>query len=312
MPPQINENNPTYYENELDLKELFFIFWNKKSLIFAITFLAALISVTYSLYLPNIYLSKSTLAPTEPQDSLSSQLGNLSTLGGIAGFSLPAVPASKSQEGMERIKSFEFFDTYFLPNIKLENLMAVNYWVPDENIIIYNEKTFDSSKKEWVRKVSYPKKTVPSSQEAFEEYLKIISISENKETSFINITLEHKSPFVAKKWLDIIIYQINESMRKVDADQAERSISYLNDEMNSANIKSIKDVTSKLLEKQMQTLMFTSSSKFYVFNIIDSPIVAENKSKPSRAIICILGTFFGFILSLLIIFFQNFIKSINQ
>lgn len=312
MAPQTNENNLTYYENELDLKELFFIFWNKKNLIFTITLLAALISVLYSLSLPNIYSSKSTLAPAEPQDSLSSQLGSLSNLGGIAGFSLPPVPASKSQEGIERIKSFEFFDNFILPNIKLENLIAVKNWIPEKNIIVYEDKIFDSSKNKWIRKVSYPKKTIPSSQEAFEEYLKIISISENKETSFINIAVEHKSPIVAKKWLDIIIYQINESMRKVDADQAERSIAFLNDEMNSTKIMSIKEVASKLLEQQMQTLMLTSSSKFYVFNIIDSPVVAEKKSKPSRSTICILGTFFGFILSLLIVFFQNYIKNFNQ
>ena len=101
-------------------------------------------------------------------------------------------------------------------------------------------------------------------------------------------------------------------MRKVDADQAERSIAFLNDEMNSTKIMSIKEVASKLLEQQMQTLMLTSSSKFYVFNIIDSPVVAEKKSKPSRSTICILGTFFGFILSLLIVFFQNYIKNFNQ
>ena len=56
---------------------------------------------------------------------------------------------------------------------------------------------------------------------------------------------------------------------------------------------------SNLLENQLQTLMLASSNDDYVYKIIDSPIVAEQKIEPSRAVICILGTFLGFIFGIL-------------
>ena len=82
-------------------------------------------------------------------------------------------------------------------------------------------------------------------------------------------------------------------MRKVDADQAQRSILYLNEVIETTNVQSIKEVVAKLLEDQMQTLMLTSSNKFYIFKVVEFPIAQEIKSKPNRAMICILERLLG-------------------
>ena len=304
MTNQINQNNIEYHDNEIDLKELFLVIWRKKILIGSITSLAAIFSVLYALNLPNIYTSQSLIAPSNSEDSLSSKLGNFSSLGSIAGISLPTGTASKSQEGIERIKSYEFFSTYLLPNMKLENIMAATEWIPQQDVLIYDKKLFDERVGKWLT-------AKPSSQEAFKVYKGIISIGENKKTGFVTISIDHESPVIAKKWIDIIIYQINESMRTIDAEAAQRSISFLNETSRSTNVQSIKETVAKLLENQMQALMLTASNESYVFKIIDSPIVSEQKSKPSRAIISIMGTLLGGMFSLLIVLIQHFRKPNN-
>tara|TARA_B110000305_G_scaffold163384_1_gene180711 strand:+ start:426 stop:1352 length:927 start_codon:yes stop_codon:yes gene_type:complete len=295
-----------YPDVKINLKELFSVIWKNYFFIGTFSLTASLISLTVALYLPNIYTSKSLLAPATSQDSLSSKLGNLSSFGKIAGFSLPSATASKSQEAMERIKSFEFFSTHFLPNIKLENIMASKKWDSSKNSLIYDERLYDNLNKKWVRNFSYPQKAVPSSQEAFKFYKEIVSISEDSKTSFITISIDHHSPVIAKKWIDIIIFEINESMRKIDAENAQKSIDYLNGAAVINKIQSIKEVISRLLENQMQTLMLTSSSESYVFKVIDSAIIPEENSKPSRAVIFILGTFLGAVISLLIVLIKHY------
>lgn len=311
MTDRINENDLVRHDSEIDLKELFLVIWNKKIFIGATTSIAAILTIILALSLPNIYTSQSLLAPASKEDSLSSKLGGFSSIASLGGFSLPSDGGSKSQEAIERIKSFEFFSTYFLPNIKLENIMAVKKWIPEDNTLIYNKKLFNKSTSKWVRDVSYPKKIIPSPQESFKKYKEAMSVIEDKKTSFITISIDHHSPVIAQKWVDIIIYQINESMRKVDADTSQKAISFLNETTQSTNVQSIKEAITKLLENQMQTLMLTTSNEYYVLKIIDSPIIPEEKSKPSRVLIVILGTILGGMLSILSVFIQYFREPSN-
>lgn len=295
----MNENNNSNsLDNEIDLAELLSIIWNKKLFISIFTSIAALISVLYALYLPNIYTSSSLLAPTSEDNSLSSQLGSFSGLAGLAGVSLPAGNISNSQIAVKRIESFEFFSKYFLPNIKLEDLMAVDEWDAKNNTVVYDDSEFNSTSNEWSRK--------PSDQKAYKEYKRALSISQEELTGLVYLSMKHKSPVVAQNWVDTIIYNINECMREIDKQDAQNSIDFLNESLKNTNSQSIKVVFAKLMESQMQTLMLASSNEAYVFKTINSPIVPEDKSSPSRALICILGTLLGGILSILIVLFRNF------
>ena len=212
---------------------------------------------------------------------------------------MPKAGSNKSEEGIERIKSFEFFSTYILPNIKLENIVAVEKWVPKDNSIVYDKKIFDKTTNKWP-------KGRPSAQQAYKFYDEALNVIQDKKTSFVSISIEHYSPYVAQKWVSIIIKEINESMRKLDSEQAEKSIAFLNESALTTNVQPIKEAIAKLLESQMRTLMLTASNEAYVLKVIDSPIVPEKKSKPSRSVICIVGTILGGLLSLIIVFTRQF------
>lgn len=300
------KDNKDYLYDEIDLVNLFQTVWKKKLLIITITSIFAILSVLYSLSLPNVYSSQALLAPNEEDSSISSQLGGLSGIAGIAGFGLQGNNSSKTQEAIERIQSFDFFSKHFLPNIRMENLMAVDDWIPDENTIIYNQNKYDIANDKWVSSATDSDIAIPSNQKAFLKYKRIINISENDDSGFISISVKHRSPYIAKKWVEIIVNKINESMRELDKKNAQNSINFLNESTNSATVQSIKDVITSLLESQMQKLMLASAEEAYVFKIIDSAIVPEEKSEPNRALICIFGTFLGGVLSLLIIFIQSY------
>ncbi len=301
------DHNINHFNDEVDLRELANIIWSKKILIVSITSLFAIFSVIYSLYLPDVYKSSTLLAPTS-QEGSSSNLGGFAGLANMAGVSLPTGNISKGQIAVKRIESHEFFSKYFLPNIDLENLMAVKDWQPQRNTISYDKKIFDSDSGTWVRNVSFPKTKKPSSQESFREYKRILSIDEDIETGLVYLSIKHESPYIAKKWVDIIIYNINECMREIDKEDAQNSIDFLSESIKTTNSQSIKLVFSRLMESQMQTLMLASSNDAYVFKIINSPIVAEEKSEPNRALICVIGTILGALFSVIIALISHFRK----
>ncbi len=292
------------YNDEIDLIELFTIAWKRRLFIVSLTSIFAVVSVIYSLSLPNVYTSSSLLAPANKEEAFSSRLGGMSGLAGLAGVNLSqSSSATTSEEAIERVKSFNFFSNHFLPNIQLENLLAIKKWDPESNSLFYDENTFDVTNKKWVEN-----NTQPSNQTAYRRYLNIFKIVVDDETSFVTFSIEHQSPEIAKKWLDIIIYNINESMREIDKTDAQNAINFLNETANSTSIQSIREVIGRILESKMQTLMLASTNKAYVFKVLDSPIVPEVKSGPIRSIICIIGTLIGGVISVLISFIQHYRK----
>ena len=113
------------YDDDIDLSEVFNVLWDKRFYVGVITSIFSLISIIVALMQPNIYQSKATLMAVEQSSGMSGMVDQYSGMARLAGISLESKSGSKDQEAIARIKSFEFFSNNFLPNIKLENLMAV-------------------------------------------------------------------------------------------------------------------------------------------------------------------------------------------
>jgi len=280
-------NTEKFIEDDLiDFKKFFNFLWSYKSLIAKTSSFFVLFSVIIAFSIPNKYTSFSLLMPSSIDDSLSSRLAQYSQLIAVSPIELGSGNATKADEAIARIQSFEFFKKYFLPNIKLENLIAVKKWDSNLKIIEYKSGIYDKDNNLFLDEI-------PSDQQAFEIFKDIFFVSKERKTSFVTINVTHHSPVIAKNWLDIIIYNINESMRLEEIALTQSYIDFLNNSQKSTNIQSIKDVISTLLEDQMQELMLASANPYYVFKVIDSPIIPEKKSGPSRLLICILITFIG-------------------
>jgi LPS O-antigen subunit length determinant protein (WzzB/FepE family) len=293
----------------ININELFRIAWKKKVTIFVITMLFAVFSVMYALSLSNIYTSSTILAPTHKDDSLSSRMASYSSLASIAGVPLNT-EINKSQEAIEIIKSLDFFTNHFLPFVKPQDLLAAKSWSYNDKKITYDEKIFDEANNAWVMEFPDPKKKSPSSQDFYSEYRKILSINEDKKTTFVNISIKHISPQIAYDWLNIIITNINSSMQEQEKSTASNAIKFLNNAAQETSIKELKEAITSLLESQLQKLMLASAETSYVFKKIDSPYVPEKKTSPNRAIICISITFIGGIIGILVGFFDYYRKKI--
>ena len=289
---------------DIDIYELFSVVWKKKLFIFSVVSFTTLLGILYALYLPNIYTSSALLAPADEAKSNANMLSQFSGIAGLAGVSLPSDGKDLPLEAIERIKSYEFFVKFVLPNILLQDLMALESWDPLTNNIYYKNSHFDNGK--WVRNVSYPLSVIPSNQEAYRSFKKIMTISQNKKTSFVLITIEHQSPYIAKQWTDVIIKAINKSMRDEEKNKALKSIEFLNTQFLKVNYEEIKQAISFLQQEQMKSMMLIEANEDYIFKFIDSPIVPEIKSEPKRSLIVILASMLGFVLSLMLTLIMHF------
>ena len=296
------------YDDDIDLSEVFNVLWDKIFYVGAITSIFSLVSIIVALMMPNIYQSKATLMAVEQSSGMSGMVGQYSGMARLAGISLESKSSSKDQEAIARIKSFEFFSNNFLPNIKLENLMAVKKWTQASNTLTYDTSDFNSESRQWVRKAKPPRSKIPTSQEAFEEFIEIMSVSKDKKTLLVTLSVKHKSPFIAQQWVEIMIDQIDQVMRDQDRRTATKSIEYLNSIAPTVNYEDIKKALSALQQEQMKRLMMVEANDNYIFKVLDPPIAPELKSQPKRALIVILGTILGMVLSALGVLVFNYTR----
>lgn len=300
-------NNSTVYEDEINFKDLFKIIENRKLLIVSITSLFSILGVIYSLSLPNIYQSTALLAPSTP----NSQSGLLKSYGGLASLAGIDISAQGSEtnaiQAVEKINSLSFFKNHFLPNIFLPDLMAIESWNPENNKINYDTEIYENKSKKWIRKFSYPQKLVPSAQESFVRFKgKHLNVAKDKKTSFVQVSVKHQSPHIAKEWTQLLVEQINSYYRTKDKNEAVKASNYLNSLLEKNNLSEIQQVLAELLQEQTKKLTLIEANEFYVYEYIDPPAAAEIKSEPSRFLIVILSALLGGMLSIIFVFVWHF------
>jgi uncharacterized protein involved in exopolysaccharide biosynthesis len=295
-------------QQEINLIQLIKVIWDGKYIISLICFTASIIAVLYSLSLSDIYRSQATLSPVsmegENSSGISSQLGSLA---GLAGVSFGANPGgSQVTIGMEVMQSRRFFNQLASKYDLVKPLMAGTDWDRDTNTLIYDEDIYDIKQDKWIRVPVPPLKAEPSMQEAYREFSSIFSVSQDDETGIITLRIENYSPYLAKEWLDWIIFEINNLTRNDDMAQAEKSIEYLKDEINQTNLFEIKEGISQLIQAQIEKIMLAKVTPEYLFKIIDPPYLPEVKAGPSRALICVLGFFLGLFVGILFVIVRYF------
>jgi uncharacterized protein involved in exopolysaccharide biosynthesis len=309
----LQENMPQAFDDEIDLRELFLVLWDGKVWISAITAAAAAISVFVALSLPNIYESKALLAPKSDGgpgglSRLAAQYGGLASLAGINLSGVGGGDVSKAALAQEKLKSLSFFTEHLYSEV-LVDLMAVDYWDAASGEVVIDSSVYNQGTSQWVREASFPRKAKPSAQEAHEAFLKVITLSEDKQSGFVTLSVQHESPVVAKEWAELLIDRINEEIRSEDVGEAEASIAFLEAQREQTSLVSLDEVFAQLIEEQTKTIMLANVSKDYVFDIIDPPVVPELKSKPSRALICVLGTLLGGMLGIVWVLVRHYARS---
>jgi len=133
-----SNKHPNDFDDEIDLRELFYVLLEGKWIIVSLTAFVSIIGVIYSLSLPNIYESKAMLVPVNSSSGISGALGSYSGLAGLAGISLPSGgDEGNSAKAIQKISSLSFFENNILTNIHLPDLMAVKSWNSKTNTLSF-------------------------------------------------------------------------------------------------------------------------------------------------------------------------------
>ena len=90
--------------------------------------------------------------------------------------------------------------------------------------------------------------------------------------------------------------------------RTEKAREYLEKHLGATQLVEVNSAISYLIENNLKKEVAARLDEFYVLKPIEEPFVPENKSKPNRALISILGTILGFIFSCIFILVWKKIK----
>lgn len=295
-----------YNNGQIDLSLYLAAIWQGKLLITIISSLFLIATIIYSFSLPDIYQSRTILSPVGDERNISGAARTYSGIANLAGINLPSQSSgSKSAKALRKINSFSFFDESIFHNIFLPDLMAAKYWDPASNKVIYDENIYNIETQTWVRDFNYPQTLIPDVNESYLVFKELFQVSQDDE-GFVTIVVKHKSPFIAQKWVEIIVNEVNHFFRVKDKVEAQAAAQYLNIQMAQTNFTEIKEVIAQLLQEKTQQLALIEVSDFYVFEYIDPPAVFLESNEPARALYCILGALFGAIIGILVVLIRYF------
>ena len=306
-----NELNSTdQYDDEIDLRELFSVLWDGKKLIVGITAVFALVAVFYALSIPNQYRATALVSPAEGSGGgLSGALGQLGSLASLAGVSIGGGESSEAQVAQEIMRSRGFIEEFISENNIDVEVFAAQGWDRGSNQLDIDSDLYDAGSSQWVRDAPAGKTVEPTGWELYKGFSGMFSVSEDKKTGMISISVEYFSPEIAKQWVDQLIIGINQHMQSRKLDKVNINIQYLEAQIQKTSIAEMREVFYTIIEEQIKSKMLAEASPEYAFVTVSPAMVPEEKSQPKRALICILGTLLGGMLSVLWVLVMHYARS---
>jgi uncharacterized protein involved in exopolysaccharide biosynthesis len=136
----------------------------------------------------------------------------------------------------------------------------------------------------------------PTMQDAVELFdKKVINVVEDRDRGLISVTVEWRDRELAAKWANLMIARVNEQLRARRLVELDKSVSYLNHEIDKTSVVELRASLFKLVEGQINERMVASVRDEYAFQVIDPAVApdADRYVRPRKALMAAIGFMLG-------------------
>lgn len=273
---------------EISLRELFDALWDRRALIVALTLGFGIAAAVVSLLLPEKYEASVVLSPVDDDGSgklggagaLLSQFGGLASLGGVS-----LGGGGTKSVSVATLQSHALTEAFIRDN----NLLPILY-----------ADDWDADNKTWT--ITDPDK-IPTPWKAERDFAKKVrSVSEDKKTGLVTLTIEWTDPVLAAQWATELVQRTNRHLRAEAIVESQTNLAYLNEQLTKTSVVELQKSIYGLIETEIKKVMLANGSEEYAFKVVDPARVAEERTSPKRTLITVVGLFagmmFGFVLAL--------------
>lgn len=284
LPPRVREDS-------MSLGKLISLMRDSWVLLLVSALVGACLAAGISLAVRSTYRASTLAAPVTQNGvgiggALRSQFGGLAALAGIDLGS----GGGRKDESIATLSSLGFARDF----IVAENLLP----------ILFADK-WDASANRWRDPSQAP--TLEAGVKRFTQAVR--TVSEDRRTGLVTVTVEWYSRELAARWANGMIEMVNDRLRSEAAQNAEKSIEYLNKELAGTSEVSLRQSISQLIEVQVNTAMLANVQRQYAFRIIDRAVPPEIRAFPKRALFVVVGTLGGLLLAFFAVLIRDTLRT---
>lgn len=278
-------------EDEISLLEIWQVLVRYKWIIAASVLLLTSVAGAYAFFATPVYRAEVLMVSVQKDGqqgglaALAGQFGGLASMVGVdvGGGGSPAI-------AMATLKSRTFTQDF----IKEQNMLPVLF-----------DADWDAAKKDW--KSSDPEK-IPGMWAAYKVFDGMRHVAEDRKTGLITLAIEWKDPVLASLWAMQLVDRINKLLRENAVAEVERNLSFLRKQLEHTDVLAVQQSLSALIEAEMKKAMLANVNEDYAFQVVDPAIAPEEKVRPRRGLIIVVGVFLGCLLGVFIAFVMNLIR----
>lgn len=287
-------------EDELSLIDLWNIVWKRKWpwLVFGPLF--GIVGIVYSLTQTEIYRAEATLAPStedEKGGGLAALAGQFGGLASMAGINVGG--GGNTENALATLQSRQFLTPFITNDDRLKLLFPEEWDETAKSWTVSNERRGESNK--------------PTDLEAYERFKEnSLNVSSDKTTGIVTFSIELPDPEAAASWANQLVAMLNEHLRAKALAEAERSLEFLNDQIEQTRVLAIREALFTLVESQTKNAMLASAKEDFAFEVIDPAVPPEQRVKPKRTLIVIASGLLGGFLGIFICFILHFVEQAKK
>lgn len=242
------------------------------------------IAIMLAFYITPVYRAEVLLASVSsdggvPSSGVASQLGGIASLAGI----------NIGGTGGDKVEALATLRSRILNDI----------FVRENNLLpILFENKWDVTTGKW--KSEDPKR-IPTLWDAYKLIKnKVRQIEIDKKTGLITLSFEWKDPEIAAAWAKSYVKRANEYLREQAIAHAEKNLSYLQEQAQKSTSVELQQAIFRLMETEVKKAMIANVNEEYAFKTIDPAVAAEERERPNRLNLIIVGGFFGVLVGVVI------------
>jgi uncharacterized protein involved in exopolysaccharide biosynthesis len=272
-----------------------------------------LIALSIAIFSKPVYLAETVLAPLstgmdgQSIEGLGSSLGGLASLVGLGGKN----GATDIDQNIAVLRSRAFAD-HFIDQYQLAIILFADRWDKAEgrwkkgspNLLARFSRFLNSLSGDTGR--PRPSDGAPTADEVYRAFDKLRSVDRNEKTGLVTLGIKWHDPVIAATWASEYAAAANDYIRAQKISEAERSLKYLEEQIQKTSLTEMHDALYKLVETQTKQSMIANVRAEFAFRIIDPPTAPELRLSPKRAILLGIGLMGGFMLGFGIILVQNY------